>query len=101
LLPTGITNPNEAALLEPVFVTLAADPGAPFDVYATVIVAAAPSIPLVPLLPLVPFVPAGPCAPVAPAAPLLPTGITKPNDAALLDPVFVTLAADPAGPFDV
>jgi hypothetical protein len=54
LLPTGITNPNEAALLEPVFVTLAADPAGPFDVYATTIVAA------------VPFVPAGPAGPVPP-----------------------------------
>jgi hypothetical protein len=74
LLPTGITKPNDAALLEPVFVTLAADPAGPFDVYATAIVA---------------------------AAPLLPVGITNPNCAAFSFPLFVTLAALPGGPFDV
>jgi hypothetical protein len=75
--PLGIVKLNTAALVVPLFVTLAFVPAEPVVVVPTVTVAAVP------------------VAPVAPVAPVTPVGMPKLNTAALEVPAFVTVADAP------
>ena len=80
-MPCGIIKLKSAALVVPEFVTDAFVPAAPVDVDKTSTVAASPGAPSVPSVP------------AAPVCPCAPGGIAKSNTAALVVPLFVTVAA--------
>jgi hypothetical protein len=81
-VPCGIPKSKIAAEELPVLLTVAGDPAASVVTVPTEIVAAEP---------------VAPCGPALPCAPALPAGIPNANTAAEELPVFVTVAADPAG----